>query len=46
VEELLILLNFSLILIAAQRHQYWNKEEIPQEGFTCLGCLVYHLGFL
>lgn len=46
VEELFILLYFSSISIAAQHDQYWIKEEIPQEGFTSLGYLVYHLDLL
>lgn len=37
-EDLFILLYFSLISIGTQ----WIKEEIPQEEFTSLGCLVYH----
>lgn len=41
VEDLFILLYFSLISTGTQYDQCWMKEEIPQEGFTSLGCLMY-----
>lgn len=42
VEDLFILLYFSLIPIGTRCDWCLIKEEIPQKEFTSLGCLVYH----
>lgn len=42
VRDLFILLYFILISIGTQCDQHGIKEEIPQEEFISLGCLMYH----